>query len=361
MIKRRIKKNGDFTYQVRVKDPLGSWFPAKSFDRRIDAERYEALLKSRALDGDFAEATRASSMRFSEFWEIWKSSCRSHASESWRRSQDQIGRDYILPKLGVLRLNQVQPIHVRQVLNGMIDLGRSPQTVRHAYSVMHCIFERAIDEFGMSLRNPVLRKLKPKVPRKSRPHLTPNDARTLMMHSRNHYLGPAIWLGLAIGLRSEAIIALKVKCVDLTNGEIHIRAGYKRHMNRIEDHPKGKDWSVVGMPGDLAAYLKTIVEGRTPDDFVCRGPTGQMLRYEHFNDGLARLCRSAGVPRMTPHELRHSASELWYEMGASDEDIRQLLGHKDLGTMMIYKHRAPDRLRALASSISLVPKLQSLG
>jgi integrase len=63
--------------------------------------------------------------------------------------------------------------------------------------------------------------------------------------------------------------------------------------------------------------------------------------------------QSSDVPVVTPHELRHSTSELWYEEGGtSKEDIRRLLGQKNIGTTERYMHQGDERLIEIARSIA---------
>ena len=69
--------------------------------------------------------------------------------------------------------------------------------------------------------------------------------------------------------------------------------------------------------------------------------------------GLAKLCKEAGVQKVTPHELRHSCTEVWFSHGASLEDVRSLLGHKCPKTTGTYVHRTDNRLIKLAKEIRL--------
>ena len=64
----------------------------------------------------------------------------------------------------------------------------------------------------------------------------------------------------------------------------------------------------------------------------------------------------AQIPKVSPHELRHTCTEIWIQMGASIEDIRRLLNHKSAETTQRYIHRTDDRLMTLANSIE-EPKL----
>ena len=79
-------------------------------------------------------------------------------------------------------------------------------------------------------------------------------------------------------------------------------------------------------------------------------------RQKAFWSSVVRLCEEAQIPKVSPHELRHTCTEIWIQMGASIEDIRRLLSHKSAETTQRYIHRTDDRLLSLANSIE-EPKL----
>lgn len=51
MIKLRINRDGTKSYQVRVKDRFGKRYPAETFEKKVDAEKRERELKSKADSG----------------------------------------------------------------------------------------------------------------------------------------------------------------------------------------------------------------------------------------------------------------------------------------------------------------------
>ncbi len=71
-------------------------------------------------------------------------------------------------------------------------------------------------------------------------------------------------------------------------------------------------------------------------------PTSQGTPWDLSNvrDELTRICADAGIERVRPHELRHSAASILSDQGVPLELIADLLGHVDV-TMLArtYRHR----------------------
>ncbi len=105
------------------------------------------------------------------------------------------------------------------------------------------------------------------------------------------------------------------------------------------------------MPPALSEYLKESSKANSRQEFVAPGPNGEMLSYHSLYSGLKTLCRLAGVKIVTPHELRHSCTELYVEAGASAEDIRRLLNQSSLSATARYMHRTDGRLSRIATLV----------
>jgi len=350
-IYRRKDNNGNTCYQTRVRDPFGRWFPAATFPRIEEAKRHERELLAERDKGALAKTQVRKDLTFAEYWELWRNECRSRSSVGWRMSQDQMARDYLLPKLGRLRLCEIRSQHIAVAINQVKALGRSAQTQMHVYSVLHKMFGDAVDYFEYLEKNPVLRRDRPRIPRTERDFLSPQETERLLRVSESHFLGPAIWIACLSGLRPSEVQALRWSSVNFDRQQILIREAYKRRIRKIEPYPKQTDLGFAPMPAPLMEYLGRRRQGASPDAFVAPGLKGGMLSYEILLFGVKRLCREAGIKEVSPHELRHSCTELYIQAGASAEDIRRLLNQSCLSVTMRYIHRTDDRLSGIAAKV----------
>jgi len=74
----------------------------------------------------------------------------------------KMASEHILPALGKMRLQEIQPIHIRQLYTRKKAEGRGPRTLQYMHAVLHCALEQAVRE-GILGRNPADAVERPKV------------------------------------------------------------------------------------------------------------------------------------------------------------------------------------------------------
>jgi integrase len=99
---------------------------------------------------------------------------------------------------------------------------------------------------------------------------------------------------------------------------------------------------------------RQLVEGISdPDGMVFLNPYGRRLDPKYVRDRLAELCRSAGVPVVSPHKIRHTAATL--ALGATGDlhAVQKMLGHSQISlTANLYGHGTAEAQRRLANALS---------
>lgn len=353
-IEMRKRKKGQ-VYVVRVQDRASNWFPTKTFQRKVDAEAYERALLVQRDGGGRAASMDTRNLLFKSYYVRWANECRGRASLGWRDSQDRMARKYVLPLLGEMKLQDVSGSDINRVLNLAQERKLEPATVRLVYVLLHKIFADAVDEHELLTVSPVKKKYRPHVNQKERDFLRPTEAWKLLEVAKYDPIGPAVWIATLAGLRAGEIQALKVRAIDFENCQILIRGTFVRRSMVLQDHTKQGDWGKAPLAPPLRAYLLEVVSDKKPDDFVVNGDRDEMMSHNAFLRNLKRLCAKAGVPIVTPHELRHSCTELYVEQGASQEDLRRLLNHSSLNATQRYIHRTDGRLNSIAAAIRAPP------
>ncbi|MFP7695916.1 tyrosine recombinase XerC [Trueperella sp. LYQ143] len=97
----------------------------------------------------------------------------------------------------------------------------------------------------------------------------------------------------------------------------------------------------------LMAWLSVrsqVARAGEPALFV--GQAGNRIDPRVVRKVLNDMCVTAGVPRVSPHALRHSAATHLLDGGSDLRSVQEVLGHVSLGTTQRYTHVSAERLRA---------------
>jgi integrase/recombinase XerC len=144
----------------------------------------------------------------------------------------------------------------------------------------------------------------------------------------------------ATGVRVSELCGLDVGDVD--HGRRVIRVTGKGDRERAVPYgtPAQRavdDWLRTGRPA---------LAGPASGPALLLGARGGRLQPTIVRRLVSGYARTAGLPRTSPHGLRHSAATHLLEGGADLRAVQELLGHASLASTQIYTHVSMDRLRA---------------
>ena len=112
-------------------------------------------------------------------------------------------------------------------------------------------------------------------------------------------------------------------------------------------------------PDLLTPLLEHRCAGRRPDELIFVGVDGGVLRagnYRNrvFNPAVTRqMAIDDSFPRVTPHDLRHTAASLAVSAGANVKSVQRMLGHASAAmTLDVYADLFDDDLDAVATALN---------
>lgn len=98
--------------------------------------------------------------------------------------------------------------------------------------------------------------------------------------------------------------------------------------------------------------------GKSREDLVFNAPDGGVLRVSTFRPrtfapAVRRLVATVpDFPRVTPHDLRHTAASLAISGGANPKAVQTMLGHQSaVLTMDTYADLFPDDLELVSAAL----------
>jgi integrase len=109
----------------------------------------------------------------------------------------------------------------------------------------------------------------------------------------------------------------------------------------------------VPIPRFLADQLAAQLAGKAPGDLVFTAPEGGALRNTNFRPRFFDpAAEKAGLPGLTPNELRHTATSLAVAAGANVKAMQRMLGHASAAmTLDVYAGLFADDLDAVADQL----------
>ena len=224
----------------------------------------------------------------------------------------------------------------RQYLLNLINLGKSDETVRSvcfAIKFYLNIIKRdssGIDGILKDLPNVKREKKLPVV-------LAKEDIEKMIVSTRNLNHRLIIQIGYAAGLRASEIINIKWENIDFKRNVIHIKAA------------KGKKDRIVMLSPKVKKGLKSL---GLWDGYVFNTIRGEKYSLRTIEKIVENAAKKAGIKKkVTPHTLRHSFATHLLENGIDIRYIRDLLGHSDIKTTLIYTQVSNKNLSKIKSPV----------
>lgn len=130
---------------------------------------------------------------------------------------------------------------------------------------------------------------------------------------------------------------------------------------RIRQPKGGRDRSVM-LSVQLLYALRVYWRVYRPEAWLFYGKTKeQPINERTVQKAVRKAAADVGLgKRVTPHTLRHSCATHLLERGTSVRHIQELLGHRKIGTTLIYTRVSPQSVAGVVSPLDRLPLEQIL-
>ena len=259
--------------------------------------------------------------------------------------------NHIVPAVGQVKVRELRAEDVEQLLDAKAGEGLA----RSSLVKLHSYLGQAYDA-GVRRRlvgwNPARVAVVPEArSRREGRALTASEARALLRAAEGERLGAWVMVALTMALRPGEVSGLTWDVIDLSQGRIivHRSLGWVGRRPELKS-PKTKRLRTLAIPQStidaLRDHRRRQIEERLLagplwptqwEELVFTTQNGTPVDPSNLRRLVAHLAIDAGVEgRVTPYDLRHTATSLLSASGVAPELLADLLGHVD--TRMVFRH-----------------------
>lgn len=358
-------------YRVRYRRPDHRQAAKRGFRTKREAERYLISVESQMMTGDYIDPAN-SRVTVSDLAPDWLDVKRMKLKPSSYKLLDDAWRVYVEPRWGSTQLGAIAHSDVQKWITEVsagtahtvrrysartADQGKRPKSatvVIRAYGVLAAVLDVAVKDRRIP-RNPARGVDLPRKGKKRHVYLSHEEVDSLA-RSAGPAHAPVVYVAAYTGLRWGELSALRVRDLDLERRRLSVNenavlVGTELHVGS----PKTHELRSVGFPNFLAEPLKTLAAGKEPrallfgdGDVHIQRPRSSGASRSWF----MRALTDAGLPRMTVHDLRHTAASLAIASGANVKAVQRMLGHASAAmTLDVYADLFDDDVDAVSAAL----------
>ena len=261
----------------------------------------------------------------------------------------------ILPHFQDIPIDEITGIQISQYLYWLRndyrkanDKPLADKSIKHHYNVLKMIFGYA-EKHDLLQKNPMKKVDPPKVSRKEVDALTPEEAMRFFraLLSCDFEFRCLLQLLITTGLRRGECLGLKWSDLNFHNGTLTVNRSvtYTPECGITVNAPKTthsiRTIPLVQSTSFLLKQLQKQHERKYPTlllsgAFIFSSPESpfQPRDPNSVTSRLKRFVRSAELPDVSPHDLRHSCASLLLASGADIKSVQKILGHANASTTL---------------------------
>ena len=352
----RVRKLPSGRYQARYAGPDGLDRPApETFATKRDAETWLVTTEAEILADDWInpDAARIPFGDYADQWIDERPDLRPKTVELYR----YLLRRHLVPAFGTKAMADIKEPHVRRWRKTLLEAGVSAVTVAKAYRLLKAVFATAVDD-GMIRRNPCRIKGAGQEKSAERPILTVSQVFTLAEAIGPRYQA-LVLMGAFTSLRWGELCALRRADVYLDVRTVRVG----RTLTELQGGgltfgpPKSEAGRrTVSFPDLVSPVLRwhlSCFTSGSEDDLIFTSPNGTPLRRGNFRRRVwLPALKTAGLPGIHFHDLRHTGNNLTANAGASLRELMARMGHSSTRAALIYQHSTDDRQREIADALN---------
>jgi integrase len=295
-----------------------------------------------------------------EYLTEWLAAMESNVVDTTFRAYEQSMRNWVVPRLGSVRLAEVSPMHLRSLQTELLCDGRvdgkgglAPRSVASCRRVLSQALKDAV-RWGLLIRNPMDAVDPPRVVDAEMITWSDTQARAFLDAVAGDRLYSMWVLFLTTGVRRGELAGLRWGDVDLDRATMaivrnRVSAGRGKAVSTHQPKTRRGRRNValdVTSVAVLRAHRTAQIEERmrlgpawVDSGYVFCGIDGAALHPDTITATFKSIIRNLDVPQIRLHDLRHTSATLALKAGIHPKVVSERLGHATVSiTLDLYSH-----------------------
>lgn len=286
--------------------------------------------------------------------EQWLASTESSLRPATKKHYRILLEKHLAPALGRVLLKDLSPHLIQHTYDEWLHAGIGAPTVVKIHALLHKGLARA-EKTGLVVRNPAGLVTKPRPPEKEMKFWTEEQSNRFLTIARGNRLYGAFYLALVTGCRQMELLGLQWADLDWIKRTLMIRrqlarkngdtfAPIKTRAGRRTLELGAGTVAVLREHLQLQQLERQIAGERWQEnDLLFTSKIGTPMHHKNLIDRYYKpLVRSAGVPKVRFHDLRHTAVAIMLSHGVPIFTVSKIIGHaRPSITSDTYGHLVP--------------------
>ena len=316
----------------------------------------QAYLTRRLRERDLGRDLEGAKITLNEYLDRWlKTAVKTRVREKTCQDYEGMLRRYVRPSLGERLLTALRPLDLQNTYQQMIERGLSARTVRYTHAVLRSAMRQAVT-WRLLLESPADGLTLPQRPRREMRALTTvEQVRMLLKAALATPHGPVLAVAVTTGMRPSEYLGLRWQDIDWGRQTVSVVRSLRRLNGRwcFADTKRSRSRRPIKLQRWVADMLRHLYMASTtattsndpfPEgtDLVFKTVSGHPVNPDCLAKHFRSILEVAGLPRIRPYDLRHTAATLALAAGVSPKVVSEQLGHASTAfTLDIYAHVLP--------------------
>ncbi len=282
------------------------------------------------------------------FAEYLQSQKETTSKSNWLKIES-IGKNWILPNIGTIRIENLNEQHLQKIIDKAVAAGRAKKTISNIRAI-----EMSFLKYCRKCKKTTLLPENVSIPKSVRSNsknvLQPDALKILFQSEQTVYRKKTIpdkyinayRFQVCTGLRPGELVALKWD--DISDGVVNIRQSINAYGEKTSGKNEKAQRRFALSP--LACSILQNQKKMNTNKYIF-----DILNQEHYRESWGRYCKANNIEYVSPYELRHTFVSIAKQLPAGE--VKNLVGHsKNMDTFGVYGHDMNGDAERVANQIN---------